>query len=162
MVKLRIEDKESFVIYGIKTWISGTDNSLFARFWDEQNKNGNIQYLKKLGIREDTSTTKSQILGLSNTEKDPNVRSFDFYIAVEIEQSHKLVDQKFETLVVNPYKWAIFSCEGNDINALMECEMYCWTHWLPNDQKYIHDYGPEMEVYFSSNKIEYWIPIVEK
>ena len=27
--------------------------------------------------------------------------------------------------------------------------------------KYIHDNGPELEVYFNENKIEYWLPIRE-
>jgi len=160
MVNVRIENKNAFIICGVKTWISGTDNSLFAKFWDEQNGNGNVDKLKTLGIYENQSITKSQILGLSNTEKDPNIRSFDFYIAVETD-TKQIEKTDFESLVVKTFIWAIFSSEGNDIKNLMECEMYCWTQWLPNNGKYHHAYGPEIEVYFSANKIEYWIPVVE-
>ena len=112
-------------------------------------------------MEEDKSITKSTILGLSNTEKDPSIREFDFYIAVETDNKDTK-NSNLETVIIKPFKWAIFSSEGNDINALMECEMYCWTQWLPNNEKYVHDYGPELEVYFSTNKIEYWIPITER
>jgi predicted transcriptional regulator YdeE len=44
----------------------------------------------------------------------------------------------------------------------MECEMYAWKNWLEENGKYIHDNGPELELYFSDNKIEYWLPIKEK
>ena len=44
----------------------------------------------------------------------------------------------------------------------LECEMFAWKKWLPNNGTYIHENGPELEVYFEENKIEYWIPIREK
>jgi len=36
-----------------------------------------------------------------------------------------------------------------------------WKEWLPNNGLYEHDNGPELEVYFAENKIEYWVPIRE-
>jgi len=162
MVKVRIEKKDSFTICGVKTWISGTDNDLFAKFWEEQDANGTVQRVQKIARNAVESVTKSAILGLSDTEKDPAVRSFDFYIAAEVEQNHDLIDTPFEKLDVKPYTWAIFSSEGTGIDALMDCEMYCWTQWLPENGTYVHDHGPELEVYFAENKIEYWIPVVAK
>lgn len=159
MVSVSIQNKGEFQVIGVKTWISGTDNSLFAAFWGNCQSEGLIEQITKFNKEKDSSITKSAILGLSCTEKDPSVRSFYFYIGVE---TNELKNQdKFEVLKVRPYTWAIFSNEGNDIHALMECEMYAWTDWLPNNGTYIHDNGPEIEVYFQENRIEYWIPIRE-
>ena len=114
-----------------------------------------------MGLCENESITQSTVIGLSNTEKDPSIRAFDFYIAVETDKKPSDI-RTFDTLQVKPFTWAIFSSEGNDFSALMECEMFCWTQWLPKNGKYIHDYGPEIEAYFSTNKIEYWVPVTCK
>ncbi len=162
MVQVRIEKKDSFTICGVKTWISGTDNELFAKFWEEQDANGTVQLVQKIARNAADSVTKSAILGLSDTEKDPAVRSFYFYIAAEIEKNNTPIVDTFEELDVKSCTWAIFSSEGSGIDALMECEMYCWTQWLPNNETHVHDNGPELEVYFAENKIEYWIPVITK
>ncbi len=40
--------------------------------------------------------------------------------------------------------------------------MHAWAEWLPNNSLYEHDNGPELEVYFDENKIEYGLPIRRK
>jgi len=160
MVSVRIESKGEFNIIGVKTWISSTDHNEFGRFWGRCHQEGHIKGLRNFNKRKDISQTKSSILGLSCTEKDPNIRSFYFYVAVETEEISN--QGNFEIYKVKPYKWAIFESEGNDIDSLMECEMYAWKEWLPNNRIYEHDNGPEIEVYFEENKIEYWLPIRDK
>jgi len=160
LVSVRIESKEAFNVIGIKTWIPETDNNAFGEFWERCHKEGDAERIKKFNKNKENSCTKSVILGLSCTEKDPYNRSFYFYIAAETDE---ISDQgKYEVYKVAPYEWAIFSSNGNDINALMECEMYAWKEWLPDNDLYEHDNGPEMEVYFDDNKIEYWLPIRRK
>ena len=122
MVAVRIENKEAFNIIGIKTWIPGTDNNAFGEFWERCHREGDVEEIKKFSKNKDNSCTKSAILGLSCTEKDPNIRSFYFYIAVETDEVSN--QGKYELYKVKPYEWAIFSSDGNDIDALMECEMY--------------------------------------
>ncbi len=156
MVSVRIEDKEAFNIIGVKTWIPETDNNAFAEFWRKCHQEGDVEEIKKFNKNKDNSCTKSAILGLSCTEKDPSIRSFYFYIAAETDEASN--QGKYEVYKVKPYKWAIFSTEGKDVDALLECEMYAWKEWLPNNI-YEHDNGPEMEVYFDENKIEYWLPV---
>ena len=160
MVSVRIEKKEAFNIIGIKTWIPETDNNAFAEFWERCIREGDVEEIKKFGKNKEISCTNSAILGLSCTEKDPNIRSFYFYIAAETDEVSNR--GKYEVYEVKPYEWAIFSSGGNDISALMECEMYAWKEWLHNNGLYEHDNGPEMEVYFDDIKIEYWIPIRKK
>jgi AraC family transcriptional regulator len=160
MVSVSIQEKPRFNIIGVKTWIPGTDNNLFGEFWKKCHTNGTIEQISKFRINQEISVTKSSILGFSDTEQDPSVRSFYFYVAVETNQIEN--QGNYEVLNVKPYRWAIFSSEGNDINSLMECEMYAWKEWLPCNGTYIHDHGLEMEIYFQENKIEYWIPVIEK
>ncbi len=160
MVSVRIQDKNGFNIIGVKTWIPGIDNNAFGEFWNRCHAEGKIGGIKTYAKKADASETHSEILGVSCTENDPNVRSFYFYVAVETEEREQKAD--YEIRFIKPYTWAIFSSEGHDIHALMECEMYAWKEWLPNNGKYLHDNGPELEVYFQENKIEYWVPVKEK
>ncbi len=160
MVSIRIERKEAFNVIGAKTWIPGTDNNAFGEFWKRCHQEGDIEKIKKFNTMKKSSQTKSAILGLSCTEKDPSVRSFYFYIAVETDEISN--QGEYEVYRVKPYEWAIFTCDGHDINALMECEMHAWAEWLPNNSLYEHDNGPELEVCFDENKIEYGLPIRRK
>ncbi len=159
MVSVSIQTKSEFHVIGVKTWISGADNSLFAEFWRKCHADGAIEQITKFNKEKESSVTKSAVLGLSCTENDPSVRSFYFYIGVETNEEKN--QGYFEVVKVRSYTWAIFSSEGNDINALMDCEMYAWMDWLPKNDVYIHHNGPELEVYFQENKIEYWIPVRE-
>ena len=157
MVDVIIVEKKGFEIIGKKTWIDGFDQ--FGDFWGASHKDGSITSLAKYNSEKEFSETKSSIIGLSCTENDPYNRKFWFYIGVETKENVEITN--FQKYKINAYKWAIFRTNGNDINALMECEMYAWKHWLVENGKYIHDNGPEMEVYFNENKIEYWLPIRE-
>lgn len=160
MVSVRIQAKPQFYVIRVKTWISGTDNAAFGEFWQKCHADGAIDGLQRYRKNPQSSQTGSAILGLSCTEKDPNVRSFDFVVAVETDE---VQDQgRYEVRVVPAYRWAIFSSEGSDIEALMRCEMYAWQEWLPHNGIYGHDLGPELEVYFQEDKIEYWIPVCPK
>jgi predicted transcriptional regulator YdeE len=159
MVEVIITEKKGFKILGKKTWINEIEQ--FGKFWGENNQNGNVKLLQKYNFNPEISETKSYVLGLSCTEKDPNNREFWFYIGVETNEESEI--EGFEYYNISNYKWAIFrSCGDNMVQTLMECEMYAWKNWLGENGKYIHDNGPELELYFSDNKIEYWLPIKEK
>jgi predicted transcriptional regulator YdeE len=160
MVEVIITEKNGFEIIGKKVWVGGTDNEQFGNFWRKSHEDGSIELIKKYNLDPKHSVTKSSILGLSCTENDPNNRNFWFYIGVETKEKAEI--REFENYKIRGYKWAIFRTNGNDIKALMECEMYAWKHWLLENGKFIHDNGPELEVYFGEDKIEYWLPIREK
>jgi predicted transcriptional regulator YdeE len=160
MVTVRFQEKPAFRVIGIKTWIPGTDNAAFGRFWQQCHADGTVAGIRKYCKDAQVSQTRSTILGLSCTEKDPTVRSFDFFVAVETDEDQ---DQgRYEVRTVPSHRWAIFSNEGSDLEALMACEMYAWMEWLPGNGIYVHDLGPELEVYFQRGIIEYWIPIREE
>ena len=78
-ISVRMVEHEAFKVCGKKAWISGQDNSQFAKFWDEAHASGMVQELKN-ATNPAENITKSDILGVSCVEKDPNNRAFDFYI----------------------------------------------------------------------------------
>lgn len=155
MVTVRLESKKAFNIIGTKTWIS--DHNAFGEFWRKCHQEGDVGAIRKYHKNSDESQTQSAILGLSCTEKDPSIRNFYFFVAVETDEVSK--QGKYEIHSVKPYKWAIFRSEGQDFDALMACEMYAWKVWLQSNGMYEHDNGPEIEAYFEENKIEYWVPV---
>ena len=103
--------------------------------------------------------TNGTHIGLSCTEINPDNRDFNFFIAVEYPKKHT-DNTNLEVYKIKSYRWVIFSKQSTEITALFDCEMYAFKEWLPASE-YKHDFGPEMEVYHE-NKIEFWLPIVEK
>jgi AraC family transcriptional regulator len=160
MVSVRIEERSSFAVVGMKCWISGTDNEAFSAFWKKAHQEGHVERIKKYCDQTSGSQTRSAIVGLSCTEDDPSVRSFWFFVAAETKLRE--VPERYELHNVGAHRWAIFSNDKNNVEALLECEMYAWKEWLGSNREYEHDNGPEIEAYFDEEKIEYWIPVRER
>lgn len=157
MVNVRVETKEAFSIIGQKTYITQLEQ--FGEFWKLSHENGLMDKLNKIRNDFGCPITKGTHIGLSCTEKDPDNRDFDFFISVEFPDN-KNADAGLEIHNVKSFKWAIFSKDSTEISALFDCEMYAFKEWLSHSG-YKHDFGPEMEVYHE-DKIEFWLPVVEK
>ncbi|MBN2534170.1 MAG: effector binding domain-containing protein [Spirochaetales bacterium] len=157
MIDVRIESKGEFKIIGRKMYITKIEQ--FSEFWENSHENGLIEKLNHIRKNHGCPVTNGTHIGLSCTEKDPYNRDFYFFIAVEYPN----VENKYQDLEIHnvqSFKWAIFSRDSTEIKALFDCEMYAFKEWLPLS-KYKHASGPEMEVYHE-NKIEFWLPIIEK
>lgn len=152
-IELRLESHRAFSICGKKTWISGQDNGLFGRFWEECHADGTVDILKATAKPE---ITKAPIIGISCVEKDPANRAFDFLIAAEGAQAENL-----ENDTVPACTWAIFRNKGALPVALVDAEMYAFTQWLPQSG-YVHAFAPELEVYPEDGTVEFWLPVMEK
>lgn len=161
MINIRIEEMPSFEIVGKKIWISGQDNEQFGVFWEESNKNGFINILRELRESIPGPITKSHVFGVSCVEKDPNNRTFNFFIATEI--ADKSSDGSLEHYTVPSCKWAIFSNRGEMPMSLIDAEMYAFMEWLPSSQ-YKHSNAPELEVYpvCDDKLVEFWLPIADE
>lgn len=155
---MRIENKPAFTVSGVKTWISGQDNSRFATFWADCEQKGIVERLKSLSSDPQQNQTHSRIIGVSRVENDPNNRAFDFYIVSESTGGKGL-----ETFTIAGGDWAIFEGNGNTPMALIDAEMEAFMHWLP-ESGYVHDSRPEMEVYLEGTGVyvEFWLPIRRK
>lgn len=163
MPEVKIVSAPSFKVYGKKTWIGGTDNELFGRFWAESRENGLVSRLQALARPLSESVTGSAVVGVSRVEKDPNNREFFFYIGAEYESGDTDGLESFE---VEAGDWAVFWGHGeNNAMALLNCEMYAFMTWLPSSG-YAHDKRPEMETYppcdAGDGYAEFWIPVCKK
>ncbi len=166
MIKVRIEKKPEFKIIGRKIWISGTDdNEAFGDFWEKSNQDGLIDDLKEIYRNNNNTVLNSPVFGVSCVEKDPNNRSFYFFIATECEDYPR--DCDLEKYIVPACEWAVFENTGKLPMCLIDAEMYAFGEWLPNSG-YIHANAPEMELYppcIDTGKgiiTEFWLPIEKK
>mgnify|MGYP000862496015 FL=1 len=166
MVKVRIEKKPEIEIIGQKIWISGTDDSeAFGAFWEKSHQNGLIDTLKEINRNTDNKVLNSTVFGVSCVEKDPQDRSFYFFIATEYNDYPR--DCGLEKYIVPACEWAVFENTGELPMCLIEAEMYAFEEWLPNSG-YIHANAPEMELYppcINTGKgviTEFWLPIIKK
>lgn len=166
MVKVRIEKKPEFKIVGRKSWIPGDgSNEEFGNIWRKAHEDGLIDLLHKLRANKRDVFIDHGVFGVSCTEKDPNDRSFYFFVAVECDAYPKEAD--LEEYVVPACEWAVFENKGAMPDSLVASEMYAFMEWLPNSN-YVHANAPEMEVYPPCNPSEggtlseFWLPIREK
>ncbi len=161
----RLVERPAFEVAGKKTWISGQDNALFGRFWEQCRAEGLIKLLNQLSGFKAGPQTGGVMLGISRVERDPMNRAFDYMIAIERPEAG--VTAGLEAYRVPASQWAVFECQGKMPEALMEAEIYAFTKWLPTSG-FTHALAPEVEVYLptreneNEDRCEFWLPIVQK
>ncbi len=164
MTQYHLIKRLAFEVLGKKTWITGQDNALFSRFWEECRESGLFQQFKTLSAFRPGLQTGGTTLGISRVESDPACREFFYMIAIEKPQDAPESD--LEVYQVPAATWAVFECRGTIPDALVESEIYAFTQWLP-DSGYIHAMAPEMEVYPPEKDgpeayCEFWLPVAKK
>jgi AraC family transcriptional regulator len=164
MAQYRLVERLAFEVLGKKTWISGQDNELFGRFWDQCTGSGLFKQFEALRRFQPGPQTGGVTLGISRVEKDPACREFFYMIA--IEKPGDAPESDLEIYQVPAALWAVFECRGKMPDALVESEIYAFAHWLPGSE-YAHAHAPEMEVYPPGQDgpevyCEFWLPIVKK
>ena len=109
------------------------------------------------------TVTGSNAVGISCVEKDPDNRTFYFYIAAEKKEAPHIEIENVEEYWVPACTWAIFSNHGRLPMSLVHAERYAFGTWLPNSA-YKHALAPELEVYPAADRslVEFWLPIEEK
>ena len=160
----KILERPAFQVVGKKTWISGQDNSLFGRFWEQCRAEGLFDVFEQVGGFRPGPQTGGVTLGVSCVERDPAKRKFYYLIAIESPEPVL----GLETYTVPASRWAVFECHGPVPESIVQAEMYAFMEWLPNAQ-YAHAFAPEMEVYppgsdgqSEDNYCEFWLPITPK
>lgn len=159
---VHLVDRPAFQIWGRKTWISGQDNALFARFWELCRADGLLDDFQRLRGNFLGAVTGSFLLGVSCVEEDPAVRTFDYWIAIEAPTGE--VPGGLSARQVPACTWAVFACRGPVPHALVAAEMYAFREWLPVSG-FIHAQAPEMEVYPPDDNrggesyCEFWLPV---
>jgi AraC family transcriptional regulator len=163
MKEPRIIHRPAFLIAGLKTMITGPDNSQFARFWDRCRSEGLLDRLQALTGSAPGPQTGGITLGVSRVEKDPARRDFEYMIAVEVPPAAPTGNLELYWVPAN--KWAVSSCWGQIPDSLVEAEIYAFSQWLPSSD-YQHGFAPEMEVYppapegsMGERYCEFWLPL---
>lgn len=167
MIPYRLIERPAFDVMGQKTWISGQDNSLFGRFWEQCRQEGLFERFQQIGNQQPGQQTNGVTLGISRVENDPTKREFYYMIAVEKPQDATSTFD-LESYRVPASLWAVFECRGKVPDSIVTSEIYAFTQWLPASD-YVHAYAPEMEVYTPADKgngdetyCEFWLPVVRK
>jgi AraC family transcriptional regulator len=162
MVKHYLITRPAFEIIGKKTWISGQDNALFGKFWDQCREEGLFERFQQISALQPGPVTNAVTLGISCVENDPQNRSFDYFIAIEKPAEY---NGDLETRTIPAAEWAVFESRGKMPEALVAAEMYAFMEWLPSSG-YIHAAAPEMEVYPphimdepGDVLCEFWLPV---
>jgi AraC family transcriptional regulator len=157
VIKHRIVHLPSFEVVGLETWISGQDNEIFGRFWDQCQQDGSLDVLRQISGLQVGRHTQGFMLGVSRVEQDPSNRDFYYMIAVEKPEG-SVVPNGFEVYRVPKAQWAAFECRGQIPESIIQTEMYAFLQWLPSSG-YEHALAPEMEVYLAGDACEFWLPI---
>ncbi len=162
----RIIERPAFTVVGKKTWISGQDNDLFGRFWEQCQAEGLFEMFGQINDFQPGPQTRAATLGISCVEKDPMNR--EFYYLIAIEKPEDYTDTELEIYQVPASQWAVFECRGKVPESIVQAEIFAFTEWLPASE-YIHANAPEMEVYppesdgqSDDNYCEFWLPIKKK
>jgi AraC family transcriptional regulator len=163
VIEYRIIERPAFEVIGKKTWIAGTDNDLFGRFWEQCRAEGLFEIFEKITGFQPGPQTRGVTLGISCVEKDPTNRDFYYLIAVEKPQDCKNIE--LESYQVPASQWAVFECRGKVPESIVQAEIFAFTQWLPASE-FIHANAPEIEVYppesdgqSEDNYCEFWLPI---
>jgi AraC family transcriptional regulator len=166
MTDYRIIERPAFEVIGKKTWISGQDNELFGRFWQECQSEGLFDTFMQVSELRPGPQTRGVTLGISRVEEDPANRSFHYMIAVEKPDGCPATE--LEDYTVPSCAWAVFACHGRVPEAIVKAEIYAFKQWLPTSG-FVHAHAPEMEVYppesrgdSDDNYCEFWLPIERK
>jgi AraC family transcriptional regulator len=161
----RMLRRPAFQVVGKKTWISGQDNGLFGRFWEQCRAEGLFETLKQVGGLQPGPQTGGVTLGVSCVDHDPTKR--EFYYLIGVEHPGDCPALGLESYQVPASRWAVFECRGKVPDSIAEAEMYAFMEWLPSS-RYVHANAPEMEVYppesdgsSEDNYCEFWLPILE-
>jgi AraC family transcriptional regulator len=166
MEQPRLISRPSFEIIGKKTWISGQDNEIFVRFWNQCREEGLFGAFHGLTGMQPGAQTGGVTLGVSCVEADPANRDFYYFIAVEAPDGVGI--DGLERHRVPAAEWAVFEACGQMPDALVAAEMFAFMEWLPASA-FEHAAAPEMEVYppqpendRGDVRVQFWLPVRRK
>ena len=118
--------RPAFEIVGKKTWIPGQgDNEAFGRFWAESQREGLLDFFRRLSGHRPGAQTGGVMLGISRVEHDPSNRAFYYMIAIEKPEGAVIrPEDALESYTVPATTWAVFECHGKLPEAIVASEMY--------------------------------------
>lgn len=157
----RIEQKESFTMFGVSTDINATDGKPYneiPEFWNKCIPDGTVDRIRvTAGLGEN-----AQIHGALYNFREG---VFSYMICYYVPEGG--IPEEYEVLSVPELTWAVFTTglypDGKgDVQSIWK---RIWAEWFPTSN-YEHAEGPEFEMtYYRGNdmyEMEVWIPVVKK
>lgn len=142
----RIVEKPAFTVVGVCKRFNGeTSYTEIPKFWDEHYENGGGKIIE----------------GMFGVCFDEDCTSFDYMIA-DMYQPWKDIPDGCITRTIEGGTWAVFPWTGQCPEALQAVNTEIWSDWLPNSKEYELDKNCNLEVYFSMEHGEIWLPVKKK
>lgn len=164
----RIEEKESFEVFGIERVFGNDQGGEVPAFWTECHQNGSYEKLfdDAGGIRVSHDErrgvcTINAICGYRNTGET----SFPYMLCAF--KNDKCKTDSYTTALVPKYTWAIFRSNYSDTIGLQIPQLFsrAYSEWLPSSG-YDKADGPDLEIYGVADNGKYfeevWLPVIKK
>ncbi|WP_105615317.1 AraC family transcriptional regulator [Vallitalea okinawensis] len=158
----RIEDKESYKVFGKSITIGLNDNpyEVIPKLWNDLRVDGSYEELCEIAGFE---PYKNTFLESTLYDFDDDTYKNKYMINTLLPpKTH--VPKEFDVLTIPAAKWVVFSDSYERIEDTTEVIQKIWkrifTEWFPTSDYEVAE-GPQLEVY-PKGSVEVWIPIIEK
>lgn len=159
----RIEEKETFGLYGVETEISTVDNQNYVsipKYWEACRSDGTIDRIRKAGNLDENTPLHAAMFNCTET-------SHAYMIGHFIPASD--APEGFFTLNVPASMWAVFSTEELSMIEAAQQAAIMWkrifTEWFATSGYELAN-APEMELHYKKDNDKYvteiWIPIEKR
>lgn len=156
----RIEQKESFEMFGVETEISTVDNQNFVsipKFWETCRTDGTMTKIREAGGLDENEPLHAAMYNCTDTSHSYLIGHF-----VPVDHSYK----DFFNLAVPTSTWAVFSTDELSMAEVAEQAAIMWkrifTEWFATSGYELANV-PELELHFKKGDgkflTEIWIPI---
>ena len=142
----KIVEKESFTIVGVcRSFNSETSYVEIPKFWQEHYENGGGKIIE----------------GMFGACLDGDGKDFEYLIA-DMYFPWKEIPEGCVARTIPGGCWAIFPYYGECPKALQDVNTKIWSEWLPSCKEYTLSGNYNLEVYFSPDRGEIWVPVKKK
>ena len=160
----RIEERETFEVFGIERMFGKNETGKVPGFWDELLANGEYdRLLNAAGGKIETLPKVNKILavcGYNETNED----IFPYMICAEMQPGRK--PEGYKRFFVPKTAWAVFRADELDEMGKSIPELFdrAYLEWLPTSG-YEKSKAPDLEIYGVGENGKFfeeaWIPVVK-
>lgn len=160
----RIEEKETFDVFGIERIFSNDETGKVPEFWTDCHNNGDYERLIQAtgGVK---ATCGPCVVNAVCGYCDPGRNTFPYMICAFVKEGCKT--DGFKVVQIPKTTWAVFRSDETDTIGLQIPRLFsrAYSEWLPSSG-YDKTLGPDMEIYGIADSGKYyeevWLPVKEK
>lgn len=165
----RIEERESFEVFGIERVFKNEDSAKVPDFWSECHQNGSCERLFNAAgcdsqLYKDCNPfdTGACVINAACGCYQSGDDSFPYMLFATATPQSKTDD--FKKVIIPKATWAVFRSEISDSIGLEIPKLFsrAYSQWMPSSG-YIKAEGPDMEIYYTTpdgkHFEEVWLPV---